>query len=126
MRELALLIISNICDRVLSKVFFWHGTWVSFRRFGIAGVKKYWYACAFSNDMNLNVKGQLLLNQRLSKNSVFGNPLMTVSAAKHLARLEPAGEKWARRLNNIDKDHYAKAYKSYKELITKEYNNLQP
>ncbi len=124
MKELALLIISRIANKITRRVFWLHGTYVSFDRFGWKGVKKYWYACAVSNDMNLNVVGQFLLNQRLSEIEVFGDPLMTVSAAKHKARLTNAGSKWAKRLNAIDKDHYAKAYESYKNQITKAYNEL--
>jgi len=125
-KPLLLLLISILSDKLLGSVFFCHGSWVSFRRGGVKEMKEYWYECAFSNDMNLNVKGQHLLNQRLSKNRVFGNPLMTVSAAKHQARLTEAGSKWAKRLNAIDTDHYAKAYESYKNRITNDYNNLQP
>lgn len=125
MKELGLLIISNIADRLLSKAFFWHGSWISYRRDGIKGLTYYWKECAISNDMNLNVKGQHFLNQRLSKNRVFGNPLMTVSAAKYLAVLENAGKKWEKRINGLDEDHYLKAYRSHILKIETEYNNTK-
>lgn len=121
MTQLLLLIISRISDRILSKVFWLHGSWIALKR---GELTKYWHSVAVSNDMNLNVKGKYLLNQRLSDNEVFGNPLMTVSAAKHLARSTNAGNKWKNRINKLDEDHFAKAYESYKKQITKAYNEL--
>ena len=122
MKELVLLITSIIANGLTRRVFFIHGSYIAWKR---GELTKYWKEVAISNDMNSNVKGQHLLNQRFSKTRVFGSPLMTVSAANHLAVFEAAGEKWERRLNKLDKDHYAKSYELYKIQITKAYNELK-
>lgn len=123
-KSLLLLIISRISDNLLRRVFWVHGTWIAYKRGGPDGVAEYWHEVAYINDVKLNVVGQHLLNQRLSKNRVFGNPFMTVSAAKHVAKLEDAGLKWKALLNKLDPNHCEKAYQSYKENITKAYNEL--
>lgn len=122
MIEIVLLIVSNICKKLLSKVFFIHGSYIAICR---GEIKSYLKSCAIINDVALNVKGKYLLNQRLSKNKVFGNPLMTVSAATHLAILEPAGVKWKKRINKLDSDHFEKAYESYKKQIIEASKNLE-
>lgn len=121
MKELILLIISVICKKLLGLVFFIHGTYIAITR---KELLKYWKELAIVNDVYLNVSGQHLLNQRLSKNRVFGDRYMTVSAAMFKAKFENAGAKWEKRINWLDKGHFEKAYKSHVNQITKAYNEL--
>lgn len=120
--SLIVLITSWVCKWLLDKIFFIHGTFVAITR---GELTAYWKELAIVNDVYLNVSGKYLLNQRLSKNQVFGNRLMTVSAAMHLAKFENAGTKWERRIKKLDKNHFEKAYLSHKENITNEFLNLK-
>lgn len=122
MNSLPILIISIACKKILSLIFFIHGSFIAITR---GELTNYWKQVAISNDANLNVSGQYLLNQRLSHNLVFGNRLMTVSAALYLAKLENAGKKWEKIINFIDKGHFEAAYNSHKENIINEYNQLK-
>lgn len=122
MNSLPILILSITCKKLLSLIFFIHGSFIATTR---GELNQYWKQIAISNDANLNVSGQYLLNQRLSHNRVFGNRLMTVSAAMYLAKLENSGKFWSRFVNKIDKGHFEKAYNSHKEIITKEIENLK-
>lgn len=122
MIELLLLITSNVCKKLLGKVFFIHGCYIAIQS---GELKSYLKRLAIVNDVALNVKGKYLLDQRLSKNQVFGSPLMTVSAAIQLSKSEPAGLKWKKRINKLDADHFEKAYESYRKQITEAYTNLQ-
>lgn len=122
MKELTLLIISVLCKKILGLVFFIHGTYIAITRWELL---KYWKELAIINDVYLNVAGQHLLNQRLSKNRIFGDRYMTVSAAMFKAKFERAGTKWEKRINWLDKGHFEKAYKSHVEQIIKAYNEIK-
>jgi len=123
-KAIALLLTSTICKWIFRKIFFVHGSYIEFRKGGLKGMFGFWDDLSIINDVYLNVAGKRLLNQRLSKNEVFGNRLMTISAAMHLAELEEAGEKWEKRINRLEADHFEKAFLSHKQNITNEYNRL--
>lgn len=123
MIEFALLILSYLCKKIIGTIFLIYGSFMAACRWEL---RAYWKGVAIINDKQLNVVGKYALNQALAHEPVFGNPLMTVSAAMHEARLHKYGKKWEGRVNKLDDDHFYKAFQSHKNTIKTEYNRLFP
>lgn len=87
-------------------------------------LRKYLKDVSIINDKYLNVVGKYALNQALSENEVFGNPLQSVSTGMYFARLHKFGKFWERFVNRLDKDHFIKSKESHEKAIATEYNNI--
>ena len=121
MIEFILLILSYLLKKVFGLIFLVYGSFMAACKWEL---KAYWLKVSIANDKQLNVVGKYALNQALAHEPVFGNDLMTVSAAMHEARLHDYGKKWEGRIDKLDKDHFEKSFESHKKEIEKEYNRL--
>lgn len=121
MIELVLILVSHLCKKVFSLIFFLYGCFMASIRWEL---KAYLKEVAIINDVYLNVVGKYALNQALCHEPVFGNRLQTVSAAMAKARLHKFGMFWHRFVEWLEKDHFKKADENHVKAISAEHKKI--
>lgn len=120
--DFILLVIACVCMLVFFLVFLAYGSFMAAKKWEL---RKFWKSVAVSLDKTLNVSGKYALNQAMSHEPVFGNPLQTVSTAMFFGRLHKFGKKWEERINKVDQEHFKKSFYNHKAEIQKEWELIK-